>query len=240
MTKANQRAVLAEACGKSTREIKKIAARLAPKPDVPASIRKLPAPRPAAEASRTSAEEPASASSPAGPAAPAPSGPVPAPPESHRPLVEPLTPERYRLQLTMDEEMHDDLRCLQDLMRREIPDGDPGAAAVRRTVWKRDGGQCAFISRTGVLCTERSFLEFHHEAPYALGGGKTAENISLRCRAHSVYESELIFGPYGASTVREASAIYAGFVSKQASLGNLARTARQPEAGAYTPRAEGP
>ena len=44
-----------------------------------------------------------------------------APPESHRPIVEPLSPERYRLQMTMDEQAHDDLRWLQDALRREIP-----------------------------------------------------------------------------------------------------------------------
>jgi hypothetical protein len=34
------------------------------------------------------------------------------------------------------------------------------------------------------------------------------ENISLRCRAHNVYESELIFGPYDPSQVRETRAGY--------------------------------
>jgi hypothetical protein len=60
-------------------------------------------------------------------------------------------------------------------------------------VWKRDGGQCAFVGKDG-RCTERGFLEFHHVTPYATGGPTTVENLQLRCRAHNAYESEQTFG----------------------------------------------
>ena len=81
-------------------------------------------------------------------------------------------------------------------------------ASVERAVWRRDGGQCAFVAKNGHRCTERSYLEYHHaNEPYALGGEATVENISLRCRAHNVYESELIFGPFDPSRVRETPAI---------------------------------
>ena len=62
-------------------------------------------------------------------------------------------------------------------------------ARVRRTVWKRDGGRCAFVGRHG-RCTQTRYLELHHIHPIALGGPSTVENIALRCRAHNVYESE--------------------------------------------------
>ncbi len=68
------------------------------------------------------------------------------------------------------------------------------SAAVRREVWKRDGGQCAFVGRQG-RCRERKFLEYHHVVPYAEDGPPTAVNIELRCRAHNVYEAEVHFGP---------------------------------------------
>lgn len=35
------------------------------------------------------------------------------------------------MQVTIDEAAHDDLRRLQDLLRREIPDGDPAAIVAR-------------------------------------------------------------------------------------------------------------
>lgn len=62
-------------------------------------------------------------------------------------------------------------------------------------MWVRDGGRCALVATNGRRCTERVFLEFHHREPYVLGGEATVANVSLRCRAHNVYEAELAFGP---------------------------------------------
>jgi hypothetical protein len=67
------------------------------------------------------------------------------------------------------------------------------SAAVRRAVWQRDQGRCAFVGLTG-RCRETAFLEFHHVEPYATGGAATADNIQLRCRAHNQYEARLYFG----------------------------------------------
>jgi hypothetical protein len=67
------------------------------------------------------------------------------------------------------------------------------AAAVRRHVWQRDCGRCAFVGAEG-RCRETAFLEFHHVEPYAIGGEATAENIELRCRAHNSHEARLFFG----------------------------------------------
>jgi hypothetical protein len=70
---------------------------------------------------------------------------------------------------------------------------------VRREVWRRDEGRCAFVSATGQRCTERAFLEWHHMKPYAHQGPATIDNIALRCRRHNQYEAELVFGPSRAS-----------------------------------------
>lgn len=67
-------------------------------------------------------------------------------------------------------------------------------AAVKREVWARDGGQCAFVGAHG-RCTETGFLEFHHVVPYAAGGQTLSDNLELRCKAHNMYEAELYFGP---------------------------------------------
>jgi hypothetical protein len=53
--------------------------------------------------------------------------PTAAVPATSRPIIKPTSPERYRVQFTVGRETHDKLRRLQDLLRREIPDGDPGA-----------------------------------------------------------------------------------------------------------------
>ena len=77
--------------------------------------------------------------------------------------------------------------------RERTPAGRHIPAAVRRAVWQRDEGRCAFVGRTG-RCRETAFLEFHHVVPYATGGAATADNIQLRCRAHNQYEARLVFG----------------------------------------------
>jgi len=74
-------------------------------------------------------------------------------------------------------------------------------AAVKREVWRRDEGRCAFIGGTR-RCTETAFLEFHHVVPYADGGAATVRNIELRCRAHNQYEAVLFFGD-GSDAARE-------------------------------------
>jgi 5-methylcytosine-specific restriction endonuclease McrA len=82
--------------------------------------------------------------------------------------------------------------------RRTRPAGVPQShsrhvpAAVRRAVWTRDGGQCAFTGTHG-RCQERGYLEFHHRKPFASGGTADVANIELRCRAHNVFEAERDF-----------------------------------------------
>ena len=75
-------------------------------------------------------------------------------------------------------------------------------AAVRREVWARDKGRCAFEGTQG-RCTETGHLEFHHVRPFAAGGPPIAGNIQLRCRAHNLYESDEFFGPRRPPFVRE-------------------------------------
>lgn len=80
---------------------------------------------------------------------------------------------------------------------RHLGDREPRGrhipAAVRRVVWSRDGGRCAFDGTDG-RCDETAFLEFHHVMPFAAGGKATPENIQLRCRAHNGHEARLFFG----------------------------------------------
>ncbi|HET9326759.1 MAG TPA: hypothetical protein VFQ05_08310 [Candidatus Eisenbacteria bacterium] len=65
---------------------------------------------------------------------------------------------------------------------------------VKRTVWKRDRGQCTFVSSDGHRCSEKARLEFDHIEPVARGGQATMNGIRLRCRAHNQYAAECTFG----------------------------------------------
>jgi hypothetical protein len=84
-------------------------------------------------------------------------------------------------------------------------------AEVKRAVWLRDGGQCAFLGRDGRRCGERGFLEFHHVKPWVVGGEATVANVQLRCRRHNAYEAKLYFGDRpgdGSGLVKEGGATF--------------------------------
>jgi len=301
LTAANQHAVLARAANKGRGDIELLVAEIAPRPDVPASVRKVPAPRtesvvPGQPASQSLLSEATASPSPASSttnrdAQEAPPTLAPTFPTSEaRPIIQPLAPKRYRVQFTIGQETHDRLRRVQSLVRREVPSGDVAAIfdralqlleqaarsklgflkpssrarararvtsrptpdtatgtyesrirfetdrpsrhipnAIKRAVWHRDQGQCAFVGTTGHRCAERGFLEFHHIQPFASGGSATVGNISLRCRRHNAFEAELVFGPRGPSSVSEMREVYqAGVVYGRFSKPHERRRQRPP------------
>ena len=72
---------------------------------------------------------------------------------------------------------------------------EPIPAAVRREVWKRDGGRCAWCAADGRRCGSTWKLELDHVVPAALGGPSTADNLRLCCASHNRLHAEQIFGP---------------------------------------------
>ena len=134
MTAENVSAVLAEATGKSTRQIEELVARLAPKRPVPTVIRKMPAqanpeqPPPSLFEHAGTAMSPGTAvsqvSSPATESVPV-SAPV-QPRDERRAVIKPLAEESFRFQFTASRACRDKLRQAQDLLRHRVPDGDVG------------------------------------------------------------------------------------------------------------------
>jgi hypothetical protein len=283
LTPQNYKKVLDAARGKNKAELEHLAAALDPKPDVPTVLRQLPEPKPelkregddvalfagAGEAPALAVPtEESSAPATSAVSLPSPTKFVSSVPTKSR--LAPLSPHRYNLQVTVDEETYKALKQLQDLLRHQVRNGDlsriikdallerleqvkrqkfghtkrrrkakeqeswieeentggvvnvvekepiaPGRlevqsdmiaagrsqvnsrhipAAVKREVWRRDKGRCAFLGRTGKRCSATGKLEFHHVHAYALGGPATVENIALRCRAHNAYEGVALFG----------------------------------------------
>jgi 5-methylcytosine-specific restriction endonuclease McrA len=68
-------------------------------------------------------------------------------------------------------------------------------ATVRREVFERDGGACAFVDAGGKRCGCTSAVELHHVVPFAMGGAHSAENLRVYCRAHNQRQGERDFGP---------------------------------------------
>jgi hypothetical protein len=259
LTPDNHIEVLAAARGKRKPEIQQIVASLAPRADVPASVRRLPArstaapsPGPPRSAMETAASsearkdilDPGPLAGSASALSASGDGQSPATgddaalsrraslPQPSSGVVVPLSPDRYKLQVTISGETLEKLRLATDMLGHRVPSGDhavvldraldtllaelakrkfaattrpgdareskPGrrspSAAVKRVVWRRDLGRCAFVGTGGHRCEEHRFLEFHHVDPYALGGEATVDGIQLRCRQHNDYEGRLYFG----------------------------------------------
>ncbi len=120
LTRENRDRLLARAIHKSKREIEELVAELAPRPDVPARVRKLPQPR---AAQRPSGElRPDAVGSPeALPELVLDAVASPAPRTPARPaVVEPLRPDRFGVKFTASAVLREKLERLQALM----PDAD--------------------------------------------------------------------------------------------------------------------
>jgi 5-methylcytosine-specific restriction endonuclease McrA len=70
-------------------------------------------------------------------------------------------------------------------------------AAVRRTVWERDGGRCAWPLDGGGCCGSTHRLEFDHVVPWARFGDSTVANLRLTCSHHNQLASRQVFGAHG-------------------------------------------
>jgi hypothetical protein len=144
LTAQNCEALLERATHLTTRQIEHLVAELQPRPDIPATIRRLPGRRrdtherpetllvqepsllSAPELVARRVEEQPSVALAARQALPTPASPRPA-------VVQPLAPARYKVQFTASAELRDKLERLNALMRPEIPDGDL-AAVIERAV----------------------------------------------------------------------------------------------------------
>jgi hypothetical protein len=148
LTADNAEALLERATHLTTRQVEALVAELSPRPDVPASIRKLPG-RSSPEAT-TTPPQPGSELVPrrveaaaAIPdelvarrvdAVPLPATAAPAPAAGA--VVEPLAPARFKVQFTASAELREKLERLAALMRSEVPDGDL-AAIIERAVTEK-------------------------------------------------------------------------------------------------------
>jgi len=143
LTPANRDSLLTRAAYASKREVLKLIAEIAPRPDVPTVMRKLPerrglavtgehppsSPPPAAE---VSAPEPPPGTVAIAPASePADESPTALLAIELRPdgvarriVIEPLSAVRYKVQFTAGARLHEMLERLQGLMRSKVPNGD--------------------------------------------------------------------------------------------------------------------
>jgi hypothetical protein len=110
LTPENAAAVLTRAAHRSKCQIEELLAELAPRPDVPAVIRKFPVAPATAPAPAPSLFLPDARHRPDGVASTVTSAPV----------IEPLAPERYKVQFTAGAELRRKLERLQKLMSTDL------------------------------------------------------------------------------------------------------------------------
>jgi len=218
LTPENFERLTHEAEGKRIEGIKLLIARLKPQPAVPSIMRKLPEPRSANPVAETSEAPAASFDEVFGASGPPPSRRSVVAPlsESHYKLQVTISAgARDRLAAIQGlmrhrlpngdpaaivehalEVLHAQLlkekaaqvakprqgKAASEAKGRYIP------ASLKREVWRRDEGKCAFVGNDGSTCGSDDGVEFHHVQPYAVGGEATIKNIEMRCRAHNGFE----------------------------------------------------
>jgi hypothetical protein len=139
LTRENHEELLASACGRSKRELEKLLAARFPRPDVAASIRRLPGNQPTGLPTAPEALAPSAAAAPlrqfdlppASEHSPTVRHSPATPVVQQRPVVVALAPSRYQITFTASEETREKLQLAQDLLRHTIPHGDPAAIVDR-------------------------------------------------------------------------------------------------------------
>jgi hypothetical protein len=143
LTEQNHVELLGRARHRSKREVEKLVAEIAPRPDVRSRVVALPrrsvaatVVEPAAASRAATVVEPAAASRAATVVEPAAASRAATALEVHAPgraaaLVAPLSPRRYQTRITVDEETHSTLLRLQDLLSHQVPDRDPAVIISR-------------------------------------------------------------------------------------------------------------
>jgi hypothetical protein len=153
LTQENRDSLLARATHRSRIQIEELIAELAPRPDAPARMWRLPERQPV-EASGSlafvGAGTPVSELRPDGVTATATDAKIsagvarPSPPA----IVQALAPARYKVQFTASAQLHDKLERLRALMRSEVPDGDLGGIIERAVTEKLERLEARRFART--------------------------------------------------------------------------------------------
>ena len=132
LTPDNHLQVLESARGKTKLQVQAIVAGIAPRPDVPSSVRRV-----APASSQASVDPPAvvslarEAPDTASPGTVSEATVPLAQPPAVRASVAPLSPDRFRLQVTIGGDTLEKLRCAQDMLGHAIPSGDEAAVLDR-------------------------------------------------------------------------------------------------------------
>jgi len=217
LTRENRERLLERATHRSKRQIEELIAEIAPRPDVPVMVRKLPERRPLPtpgllvvpiigdDLGQGLGQVPMLELSPDGVGVLRPDG-VGAPvtkarqdPPVSPSVVQPLSPGRYKVQFTASDEFHDKLERLRALMSSELPGCDLAAVIEQAPSQRSWNGSRPVASRgRGVLASS----QVAQAGTKALWRPTRQRNARLPPRATSPRASGV---PYGNATAADAA-----------------------------------
>ena len=86
------------------------------------------------------------------------------------------------------------VRPARKVKARSPKDPSFASAELRRQVWERDQGRCAWVGPDGKRCHSRWQVEVDHVDPAARGGKATLDRLRLLCRGHNLLHAEEVYG----------------------------------------------
>jgi hypothetical protein len=130
LTRENHKERLTAAVRKTKLEVQELVAGWAPKPDVPTTIKDVTPLPPPDLLLRMQAAPASHVEQPSAPAPPATAYTAPVEQARPAPLPKPLSPGRYKVEFTADNEEQALLMKARDILRHSIPDGD-----IKKIFW---------------------------------------------------------------------------------------------------------
>ena len=171
LTKANHRERFAAIVGKTKLEVQELVAFWAPKPDVQTRLVDITPPSPpdlllCMQAATTSHAEQ-----------------VPVTPQRPAPLPKPLSPGRFKVEFTADEEERELLMRARDLLRHSIPDGDIKKIfmkGLRELVERAEARKLGKLKKAKVVANEELPLEGEAAAEEVVTTARSATRAMRR------------------------------------------------------------
>ncbi len=88
-------------------------------------------------------------------------------------------------------------------------DADRVSSQAKREVYERDQGRCSFVGKAGHRCDSTFQLEYDHKKPRAHGGTSDAGNLRLLCRVHNQFVADEMIGVERVSAAKARTALAA-------------------------------
>jgi hypothetical protein len=214
LTEANHAGLLQRSAGRTKEQIAEIVAALAPQAPIPTTIRKLPDP-PVARSLAFAETAPAAKALPRPAVVPVAEDTFKVQMSISRGFRDEIREAQDLLRHRVpDGDLADIFRAALKLLVADVKKDRFGVArkarteargaletdsrhvpdAMKRAVYERDQGRCAFVDDRGKRCDETGALEIDHVDGFARTHRHEPDGLRLLCRAHNQHAAEKMYG----------------------------------------------